>query len=503
MICLSLTERRLEDNLEVAKAQADHADCCELRADFLEPEELASLDRFPRLLGKPCILTLRRRCDGGLFDGTDAERAAIFRRCARSGFRWFDFELDFRAELPVRTGAETGPEKGPRIIRSHHNTTGMDSDLTAIARYLSENENEIPKIAVTPRSTAELFALLDLAAELGSRLKTREKILLGMGEWGFPTRVLPLRFGSSVSYCTAGPVRAAPGHVPPKELDLLYRVRAQSGGTRVYGIIGNPVMHSRSPFIHNAGFAELGLDAVYVPFLTDDPALFLDRAEELGVEGLSVTVPHKRAVISRLDGSGPGVEKVGACNTVVRGDGGWTGYNYDVAGFLEPLKRIWESTGRKHRKAVVLGAGGAARAAAYALVTEGLEVIVLNRTLEKARALARDIGCRAARLDDEGIDEARSYTELVVQTTSAGMHPREELDPFAPYDFTGDETVYEIIYAPRETRLVRRAEKAGCRVIYGEEMLLEQAYLQFEKFIGRSYPREDLPKYDRILQRLV
>ena len=498
MICLSLTEKRLADNLEIAESQADHVDCYELRGDLLDPAELPHLGRFPRLAGKACILTLRRKIDGGYYDGGDAERAALFRRYADAGFRWFDLELDFHPGLP-------GPGKDgtPGIIRSHHDTEGIPGNPASLFRRLSENGSEIPKIAVTPRSTGELFALYDFARELPGGRGSRERIVLGMGNWGFPTRVLPTRFGSSLSYCTAGKVAAAPGHVSPKELDLLYRLRPQSGDTRVYGIIGNPVMHSRSPLIHNAGFAELGLDAVYVPFPTDDPLLFLDRSTELGVEGMSVTVPHKRALLSRLGSKGPEVSKTGACNTVVRREGEWAGYNYDVPGFLEPLKRMWADTGVKHRRAVVLGAGGAARAVVYALLTEGIDVVILNRTFDKARSLAGEFGCHAGRLDEAGLGEAESYTGLIVQTTSAGMPPKEDDDPLGFYDFRGDETVYEIIYVPRETGLLRRALEAGCRVIYGEEMLHEQAYLQFEAFTGRPYPREALPKYDRILQGLV
>jgi 3-dehydroquinate dehydratase/shikimate dehydrogenase len=511
MICLSLTEKSIAENLRLAKSERDHVDCYEIRADFLGPDELSLLDRFPRRLEKPCILTLRRRSDGGQFDGPDSDRAAIFGRYIGAGFRWFDWELDFRPRLFSAGGSSSKPRredpsgKGerPRIIRSHHDTEGMPSDPAALARSLSADKTEIPKIAVTPGSTGEFFALLDLAGELAALLEGRERILLGMGDWGFPTRVLPSRFGSCLSYCTAGVVKAAPGHVRPKELDLLYRLRSQTGNTRVYGIIGNPVMHSRSPLIHNAGFAELGLDAVYVPFPTDDPGLFLDRAPEIGIEGMSVTVPHKRALLSRFGTLGSAAAEVGACNTIVRRKEGWAGFNYDVPGFLEPLKRVWKDSGKKHRRAVVLGSGGAARAVVYALVTEGLDVLVLNRTYEKADLLARELGCRAGRLDEAGIAGAGPYTELIVQTTAAGMHPLEEVDPFSGYVFKGDETVYEIIYVPRETLLVRRALEAGCRVIYGEDMLFGQACLQFEEFTGRPYPREALPKYDRILQGLV
>jgi 3-dehydroquinate dehydratase/shikimate dehydrogenase len=245
----------------------------------------------------------------------------------------------------------------------------------------------------------------------------------------------------------------------------------------VYGVIGNPVAHSRSPHIHNAGLAALGLDAVYLPFLVDDVREFLRVADLLGVSGVSVTVPHKLAVIPHLARQDPSVARIGACNTLVRAEGGWHGTNTDWPGFLAPLDRRFGSGGGSRIRATVIGAGGTSRAVVYGLRETGAEVLILNRTLAGASGIAQEFGCRAG-------------GDLVVQTTSCGMEPAVDCDPLPEYRFRGTELVYELVYRPAVTPFLGRAMAAGCRWIGGMEMLLEQAYEQFRLFTGSPYPRE-------------
>ncbi len=526
-ICLALTEKSLAEDLALIEGNRRHIDLVELRADFLDPGELARVASFPARAGLPVILTIRRRSEGGHFVGSESERIALLEGAIGGGWAFVDLEEDLLAPA-LDAAAE---RSGVRVIRSFHDYSGVPQGLVARTRRLARNPSELPKAAVMPRSTRDLLALLGACSELAGL----EKIILGMGEWGFPTRILSGRLGSYLTYCTAGKVQAAPGHVDPLALDELYRVRSLTAATRLFCVIGNPVMHSRSPLIHNSGYRAAGLDACYLPIQIDDPALFLPVADRLGVEGASVTIPHKESIIPLLAERDPFVDRIGSCNTMVRlalapGDARaapfargaararWRGENTDASGFLAPLlaavgggKAAERRGGEGHPprsplaglRALVIGAGGASRAVVAALVEAGCAVAILNRTLDRAQRLAAEFGCCAEPLSSAGVERAASAVgagaaghpaslpfDLIVQTTSAGMRPHEDEDPLPFYEFRGGEIVYELVYAPRETVLLARAAHAGCRTIGGFEMLLAQAYLQFKLFTGVEFPED-------------
>ena len=298
-----------------------------------------------------------------------------------------------------------------------------------------------------------------------------------MGDHGFATRILTARIGSYLTFTSASAAAdAAPGHINPEQLRSLYRYDKLTDNTAVFGVIGNPVMHSFSPFIHNRGFSMLDIDGVYLPFLVDQVADFMKLAELLEIQGVSVTIPHKKAVIKHTESRDPSVEAVGACNTLVKRPGGWYGTNTDVPGFLQPLHETEIDEGA--RRAAVIGAGGAARAMVYGLKEDGWDVLVLNRTASRAEALADAFDCDWAPLNNEGLSRLANHSDLIAQTTSAGMKPWEELDPLEGYTFRGTEIVYDTIFNPPETRLLRRAREAGCTVIRGGRMLLAQAVHQ-------------------------
>lgn len=353
-------------------------------------------------------------------------------------------------------------------------------------RRLPRGLTEIPKAAVLPRSSRDFLRVLRAV----EALRGMEKVLLGMGDFGFPTRVLAQRLGSLFCYSTPDAAHAAaPGHVDPAVLDELYRYHRISASTEVFGVIGNPVMHSFSPVIHNRGFAELGRDAVYLPFLVDEITPFLEAADMLSIRGLSVTVPHKQAVLAALVRRDEVVQAVGACNTMYRDpEGRWTGTNTDGIGFLAPLRAAFGGSVPPGLGATVIGAGGAARAVVSALAGAGAAVLVLNRTLEKARALADEFHADAGPLGPEGVGKLEGHRDLIVQTTSAGMAPQTGIDPFPECQFTGREVVYDLVYVPSTTAFLARAIQAGCPVIRGRRMLLSQAYAQFRIFTGRDYP---------------
>jgi len=480
-ICLVLTGSTVAENLAWISQYRDSIDLVELRVDLLAEPERAAVTRFPSKCPVPVICTVRRKSDGGGFDDGEAARVRLLERAAGAGYAFVDLESDFR----VRALESAFSSASTRVIRSFHDFSGVPADLDGLYRKLSDNPEEIPKIAVNPHGIAEALRLAEASMSWG----TGERIVLGMGTYGFFTRIIAEKLGSMLSFCSPAGTSAAPGHVDPDTLTRLYRYRNISAATRVFGVIGDPVMHSRSPSIHNPAFDAAGLDAVYLPFHVDEVEPFFNAWQALDVDGCSVTVPHKQAVIPLLARAESAVESIGSCNTVTRSGGSLSGMNTDAPGFLAAARRLFDR-GKLPTKAAVIGAGGTARAVVYALVDAGVEVLVANRTPERAQALAERYGCIASPLTRDAAELIRTHADLLVQTTSAGMEPFDHLDPLEFYEFDGHETVIDVIYAPKRTRMLTRAEAAGCTVDNGWQMLLEQAYLQFEMFSGRRYPRD-------------
>jgi 3-dehydroquinate dehydratase/shikimate dehydrogenase len=484
LLCLCLTAPTIAEDVSILREYGGYADVVELRVDCLREEECAHARRIPSLAGLPAVLTVRRIADGGMYAGSEAERVGLLKGLVGAGFAYLDVEED----LVAASLEHAALSAGVRVIRSLHDPKGVPADLEPRLRRLARNAQELPKAAVAPRSSAELARLLSVAA--GTR--GTEKILLGMGEMGFCTRVLAGKIGSRLCYASAPGREAAPGHTDPRTLVDLYRFKSIGAETAVFGVIGNPISHSLSPMIQNKGFAGLGIDAVYLPFLVDDPAAFMAAADLLGVRGLSVTIPHKQAVIPLLARRDPLVEAAGACNTLTRAreTGGWAGTNTDIEGFLSPLRAAFDGTIPSSLAATVLGAGGAARGVVSALSSLGARILVLNRDVERAQALASVFDARWSSLDEAGARLMPDFRDLVVQTTSVGMEPAAGSDPLPEYRFSGREAVYDLVYRPAETRFLRRAREAGCRTISGERMLLAQAFLQFKLFTGSEYPRQ-------------
>jgi 3-dehydroquinate dehydratase/shikimate dehydrogenase len=296
-LCLVLNGNTLSRNIELLEENKDYIDLVEMRADYLDQTEWSSLDRFPRFLNRPAILTVRRSADGGLFTGTEAERGGLLRRAARGDWACVDLESDF-------TDHELATElhqRRVRVIRSFHDFSGVPADLVQRVRQVAPRE--LPKAAVTPQSTADLFRLLEACFQL----RHREKIILGMGEYAVATRILSAKIGSALSYCSLPPEQ---GRLDPELMFSVYRFREITRRTRLFGVIGKPIAHSLSPHIHNKAFRDLDLDAVYVPFLVDDLPAFLKIARLLGLEGFSVTLPHKSAILPFLK------DADGLCRTV-------------------------------------------------------------------------------------------------------------------------------------------------------------------------------------------
>jgi 3-dehydroquinate dehydratase/shikimate dehydrogenase len=287
---------------------------------------------------------------------------------------------------------------------------------------------------------------------------------------------------------------AAPGQLDPRELVELYRFRHTSAKTRRFGIVGFPLRTTSSPGLFNTVFTRENLDALYIPFPSNSIDGFLRLAEEIGLTGVSVTIPYKEAVLPYLIEKSGEVESVGACNTLVYGSRGWLGYNTDARGFSDSLL---EFIGRKNcrgKRVTIIGAGGAARAVAAEIYRLKGKALILNRTVIRARELAIPYRFVWGSLDNRGIDLMSSYGDIIIQTTSVGMEPDVEADPLDLYTFSGHEYVMDLIYKPERTRFLRRAADAGCPIRNGYDMLIRQAKYQYHLFLDKEFPVQYVPR---------
>ena len=438
------------------------ADLVELRLDTVADPDVAGAlaDR-----AQPVVVTCRPAWEGGAFAGSEVERRRILLDACRLGAEYVDVEqrAEFAAELLDVRG-------GRGVVLSFHDFDGVPADLEARYRSLRATGAEVVKIAATAGSLAEALRV----ARLGSDGEPR--VLIGMGAAGIPTRVLAGRFGSCWTY--AGE-EVAPGQIDLARMRGQFRFPHISDGTDVYGVLGSPIGHSLSPAMHNAGFRAHGIDAVYLPLEAAGVEDFLAFADAVGLRGASVTAPFKEAIAPHMVEQDAICSAIGAVNTLRRLDSGaWEGLNTDVPGLLAPLAGRMALAGAR---ATVLGAGGVARAAAFALHGEGAEVTVCARRPERAAAVAEVApGARAAPLPPRP-----GSWDLLVNTTPLGTWPATGRSPLPDGPFDG-RLVYDFVYNPLQTRLMADAARAGCGTIGGLDMLVAQAMRQFAWWTGET-----------------
>ena len=458
-LCATVTAETT-DELRARRDEVCDADMVELRLDTVRDLDLegALADRT-----RPVLVTCRPVWEGGRFRGSEEERHGILRRALALGAEWVDLEW--------RGGFETliAERRGQNIVLSTHDFEGTPDDLEGRYRTMRGTGVEVVKLAVLTRCAADVVRLL----RLGRASRPERVVLVGMGPAGIPTRLLPAHFGSCWTYAGEG---IAPGQVSVSEMVRRYRFKDTSAASAVYGVAGAPIGHSLSPPMHNAGFAATGLDAVYVPFEATDADDLMMLADALGVAGLSVTAPFKESILDhvrRVDVLG---RQVGAVNTVRAEDEGWVGLNTDVTGFLAPLDVRGHVSGMR---GTVVGAGGAARAVVVALASRGGTVTVCARRPERAAAVARLVGGTVGTLPPRP-----GSWDLLVNTTPVGTAPRVTATPVPAASLRGGGTVYDLVYNPGRTRLLREAAAAGCETIGGLDMLVAQAVRQFEWWSG-------------------
>jgi 3-dehydroquinate dehydratase/shikimate dehydrogenase len=495
-ICLCLTAKTIDRDLEILNKYRKFADIAELRVDCLDPDEQLLIRRFPELAGMPVILTIRRDADGGCFSGGEGTRVKLIARGlayanpdSRFNFAYVDIEEDF----DVPSLEEAARTFGTRIIRSCHDLGGVIGDIPAKIKSMQRSGDEIIKMAVTVKSTNDVLRLFRASKSCADQ----DKILICMGHYGIYSRILAERFGSVLTYSSAlseSETPGAPGQLDVQELAELYRFRKITKKTKVYGIVGYPLKASISPWFFNTVFGLENTDAVYVPFPTNSITDFFELAKELDVQGLSITVPYKEAVLPGLSGCSSAVQSIGACNTMYRYEKGWFGENTDCTGFSDSLLKFLDKKNLRRQKITIIGAGGVARAAAAEIYRLKGNALILNRTVHKARTLALQYNFRWGGLDSQGIENMAKYSDIIIQTSSVGMEGHEASDLLELYNFTGNEAVMDLIYTPAVTPFLKRAAAAGCRTLNGYDMVIRQACLQYGCFMGREIPRQLLSR---------
>ena len=492
-ICLCLTGKTIERDLEILNRYRPYIDMAELRVDCLLHEERFSIRRFPELAGLPVILTIRRHSDGGSFEMGESSRIALLSRAlafaevdVRRNFAYVDLEED----LELSGLEEAARAFGTKIIRSFHSFNGPYDKLAGRIRAMRHVGDEIVKAALKADSLDDVTELFKISRELDGM----EKILLCMGDNAICTRILAKKLGSHICYTSVKgepdlPAAAA-GQLDPTELVDMYRFRSITKDVKIYGILGYPLKATSSPPFFNSVFERENKDAVYIPFPSQTTYQFFALADEIGLLGASVTVPHKEAVLAHLSSMSEQVKSVGACNTVVRTENGWGGYNTDTEGFSGSLLSFTGYKDFRGKRVTVIGAGGAARAVVSEIRRLKGKALILNRNKLRAEQLADAYGFEYGGLGPDGLRRIKKFSDIIVQTTSVGMEPDLAGDPLRGYQFNGKEVVMDIIYKPERTAMLERAAAAGCRVLNGADMLLRQAKLQYQHFFGRNYPFE-------------
>jgi 3-dehydroquinate dehydratase/shikimate dehydrogenase len=494
-ICLCLTAKTINRNLEILEKYRKFTDIAELRVDCLDPDESLLLRHFPKLAGLPVILTIRRDIDGGYFAGGEGARIKLFAQglaYAEADMRLNFAYVDIEDDLDVPSLEEAARAFGTRIIRSCHSIDGPIDNLPEKIRSMYHIGDEIVKVAVKIKSTADVLQMYYAS----KTCPNKDKILIGMGHYGICTRLLAEQFNSFLTYSCALAEQEAPGafgQFDVQDLSELYRFRKITKKTKIYGIIGNPLKATISPLFFNTVFKREELDAVYVQIPADSITEAMNLAEELKVFGLSVTVPYKEAVLPYLIKSSKAVQSAGSCNTVLRTNDGWVGENTDGIGFIDSLLNFLGKKKLKRLKVTIIGAGGAARSIASEIAGQGCKTLILNRTVQRARDIALKYKFRWHILDNAGIELINQYNDLIIQATSVGMEGHEEADPLEVYNFTGKEVVMDLIYQPEMTLFLKHAAAAGCRTINGYNMVIRQAYKQYEHFLGKEIPKMMIP----------
>jgi 3-dehydroquinate dehydratase/shikimate dehydrogenase len=450
----------------------------ELRLDYLRDFsqfEAQLHQMLMRLHFPPTIATCRLAAAGGMLRGTLAEQAAILSAAIRAGCPWVDVEIESVRKAGVAMLRQLRPAK---VIVSYHDLR-KTPPLAPIYRRLVRLPVQAVKIATQAR---QLRDNLQIRRLLKARRRNPRLIALAMGASGMPSRLLSLLWGSAFTY--ASPLNdspAAKGQIPAEVMRAVYRLEQLDSRTQFYGVVGSHASLSLSPAMQNAAFQAKHVNAAFLPCQTHHLSDFLAFARGMELQGFAVTMPYKRAILRALDWVDPLAHRIGACNTVALQRGRWLGWNTDAAAVVEVLTKRLRLAGSR---ILILGAGGAARAAAYAVRAEGAEVIITARREPAARALARGLAAQVMPWNSgESVE-----VDAVINATPVGMYPQVDSTPIDLARLRV-RVVFDMVYYPLATRFLNEARKRGLTTIAGLEMLVAQGARQFEIWTGLAAPR--------------
>jgi len=463
-LCVTVTATSTAELRRRRDAVRD-ADLIELRLDGVADPDVAGALDGRRL---PVIVTCRPVWEGGRFAGSEEERGRLLSDALASDAEFVDIEWRAGFDAVVARTA------GRRVVLSSHDFDAVPDDLADRARAMRATGADVIKLAVTANRLSDCLQLAELGAAAG---RDGRVVLIAMGARGLVTRVLPQRFSSEWSY---GGSLDGVGQITPDAMLNVYRFRSVSASTALYGLVGSPIDHSVSPNMHNAAFEATSVDAVYLPLPAADTDDFVAFARGFGMKGASITIPFKVSLFDHVDEVIPVARRAGAINTIaVEGDR-WIGGNSDVAGFMQPLTAAGVQLNRL--RVAVLGGGGASRAVSVALADVGADVTIHARNADRAIDTAKTVGVRAAAWPPPS-----GAWDLLVNCTPVGMYPHIDESPLPASALSG-RYVYDLVYNPPVTRLLRDAAAAGCTTFGGLDMLVGQAQEQFSWWTGIKAP---------------
>ncbi|MEP7148008.1 MAG: shikimate dehydrogenase [Acidobacteriota bacterium] len=483
-ICVSICGETTNEVLGRIERARQLADVIEIRFDCLHPEEIEPLIEKLATRTEQFLITFRPAGQGGTREITINERTEFWEKVASRLDDTPLLDIEYDLEFPQGIDAK-------RIIVSRHEFSGRPDNLDDVFEGLFLRGSGAIKLAVNVTDASDAVDVYTLLNVIG-----RPVVPIAMGEAGKWTRILGLAHNAWLTYASLDATEGtAPGQIAAEDLHNVFRVKELDRRSNVYAVIAGDTSYSLSPFMHNAAFKLAALNSVFVPMQVHDLDAFMrrmvfgaTREVEMNFKGFSVTNPHKQSVIKYLDSIDETARKIGAVNTIKIESGKLRGFNTDALGFIKPLKDLYGDL--RDACVLVAGAGGASRACIYALKQEGADVTLFARDLEKATTLADEFGVEVRQLST---DHRPLTADILVNTTPVGTIGESLGESIATSDeLRGVKLVYDLVYNPEETRLIREAKMAGSKTLGGIEMLIAQGAQQFSIWTGEDPPVDEM-----------